>query len=379
MAVLYTTLGMVVAVAAGGMGFGTWLANPFIVVPLALVLVALAASMFGAFDLQLPSSLTTKLGSVGGAGPLGAFLMGLVSGFVSAPCTGPVLLGLLSYIATASGDGGVTAVLYGGSLLFVYALGMGTIFFAVALGASLFKPGAWMEGVKSVFGIALLVMAFYFLRPLSKELKNFVIHETWGLWIGLAAFAIGLALGAVHRSFHGPTRERMLKGFGVFLATVGACISMNAFLHVELDANWKPVANIAEFEKAVARADEAGRPLLVDFGADWCNPCHELEAKTFSDPDVEVALAEYELVRIDVSKPTEEHEALQRALHAEQLPSVVVYERGELAPELAILQEGGRFAAPSVHVNKFVPPDEFLQELAGGSRAAVRGGCDRSL
>src|SRR5690606_9508955 len=109
--------------------------------------------MFGAFDLQLPVGLQNRLNTVGGAGPTGAFLMGLVSGLISAPCTGPVLLSLLAYIAKASAEGG--GVAYGASLLFVYALGMGTLFFAVALGASLFRPGPWMEHVKSVFGIAL--------------------------------------------------------------------------------------------------------------------------------------------------------------------------------------------------------------------------------
>jgi thiol:disulfide interchange protein DsbD len=103
MATLYTTLGVIVAMTGGQ--FGAWLGEPVVVLPIVALLLALAASMFGAFDLQLPSSLQTRLGAVGGAGPLGAFGMGLVSGFISAPCTGPVLLSLLAYIAKASADG----------------------------------------------------------------------------------------------------------------------------------------------------------------------------------------------------------------------------------------------------------------------------------
>ncbi|HLT39462.1 MAG TPA: cytochrome c biogenesis protein CcdA, partial [Enhygromyxa sp.] len=197
MAVLYTSLGVAVALAAGGVGFGTWLANPWVVIPMVVLLLALAASMFGAFDLQLPSSLETKLSNVGGAGPLGAFVMGLVSGLVSAPCTGPVLLNLLAFIAVSADRPG--GVLYGGSLLFTYALGMGTLFFAVALGASLFRPGPWMDHVKSVFGIALIVMAFYFLRPLSPAIRDFVIDPSFGLWLGVGLAVLGLAGGAVHR------------------------------------------------------------------------------------------------------------------------------------------------------------------------------------
>ncbi len=376
MAVLYTSLGVGVALAAGGVGFGTWLANPWVVGPLVLVLIALAASMFGAFDLQLPTSLETKLSNVGGAGPLGAFLMGLVSGLVSAPCTGPVLLNLLAFIAVSADRPG--GVLYGGSLLFTYALGMGTLFFAVALGASLFKPGPWMDHIKSVFGIALIVMAFYFLRPLSPALSGFVINPSWGLWLGLGLLALGIAGGAVHRSFHGPMSEKLIKGVAVAVASFGAISSLNNILYVELTADWRKVETLAELEQAIARAEDSGKPLLVDFGASWCNPCHELESKTFSDPKVEDELAKYELVKIDVSDPNEEQAAMQAAFHAMELPSVVVYAPGAgLRDQLEELRAGESLPEPAVHITTFVEAEVFLERLAGTSADASAGICRR--
>jgi thiol:disulfide interchange protein DsbD len=370
MATLYTSLGLVVALAAGGVGFGTWLANPWVVFPLVAVLLALAASMFGAFDLQLPTALETKLSSVGGAGPMGAFLMGLVSGIISAPCTGPVLLNLLTFIAASADRPG--GVFYGGSLLFTYALGMGTLFFAVALGASLFRPGPWMDHVKSVFGIALIVMAFYFLRPLSHALADFVINPAWGLWLGLGLVALGVAGGAVHRSFHGPISEKLIKGTAVAVASFGAILALNNFLYVELTADWRKVQTMAELEAVIAEAEAEGKPVLVDFGASWCGPCKELDIKTLSQPDVEAELSKYALIKIDVSEPTEEQEAMQAAFGAQNLPSVIVYSpEAKLEDRIEDLRAGRALPAASVHIRTFVEPEEFLERLAGSGVQAA--------
>lgn len=378
MAALYTSLGVGVALAAGGVGFGTWLANPWVVGPLVAVLLALAASMFGAFELQLPSVLENKLASVGGAGPFGAFLMGLVSGLVSAPCTGPVLLNLLAYIAVSADRPG--GVLYGGSLLFTYALGMGTLFFAVALGASLFKPGPWMDHIKSVFGIALIVMAYYFLRPLSPVFADFVINPQWGLWLGLGLAVVGIAGGAVHRSFHGPISEKLIKGVAVAVTSFGSILMLNNILWVELTADWHEVQTMDELEAAVARADAAGKPILIDFGASWCNPCHELEAKTFSAPEVEAELSKYELVKIDVSDPTDEQQAMQSAFHAAELPSVVVYTAGSgLGERMVDVRAGKAQPEPAMHVTTFIEAEAFLERLSGtGAPDPSAGICSRS-
>ena len=365
MATLYTTLGVVVATTGGA--FGAWLANPWVVLPICGLLLALAASMFGAFDLQLPASMQTKLNSVGGAGMAGAFSMGLVSGFISAPCSGPVLVSILTYIAATSSaaDSTVSQMFYGGSLLFVHAIGIGTLFFAVALGASLFRPGRWMEYVKSVFGVALIVMALYFLRPLSPLLENFILDPSWGMWAGITAVLAGLSLGAVHLSFHGAGVERFRKGFAVAVTVFGATVAVNNLVYAP-PADWHKVKDTAELTEQLAAADAADKPVIVDFAAAWCGPCKEMDKLTFGEERVFAKLGkEFYLVKVDVTEGTDDQVAIQQAFGAQALPSVLVYESDAPIASLADAIGHGAVTEPKVRFNTFVDADTFLTEVEG--------------
>ena len=361
MASLYTTLGIVVALTGGQ--FGAWLGEPVVVLPIVALLLALAASMFGAFDLQLPASVQTRLNTVGGAGPLGAFGMGLVSGFISAPCTGPVLLSLLAYIAKSSSAGG--GVWHGGSLLFTYALGMGSLFFAVALGASLFRPGRWMEYVKSFFGVALVVMALWFLAPLSPALRRFMTDPNWGLWLGLGLFSLGLIGGAIHLSFYGDVSEKVRKAIAALVTVVGAQISINNMIYVPSGA-WQQVETTAELERALLAAEGRHLPVVIDFGATWCAPCLEMDKLTFHEATVEPILnSRFELIKIDVTQADDEKLALQKAFASETLPSVVIYRSGvRWTDEMDALRAGQLMPAPAVKLDKVTHADEFKRLIA---------------
>lgn len=308
----YAVLGVLSALVGGGADFGTQLASPVVVIPLVILFLALAASMFGAFELNLPSGLQAKLNQIGGKGFGGAFAMGLVGGLIAAPCTGPFLAGLLTYVSTTGSVAG------GGSLLFVYALGMGVLFWVLAAFAlSLPKSGPWMESVKSVGGVALLLAALYFLRPLIKPLRTFAQPDLAFLAAALALSVIGLALGAIHLTFHGPRAHRVRKAVGVILLTAGAFAAYSWKLAPATHLPW-----MTDETAAFARAKAEGKGVFVDFSATWCAPCQELEV-TFGDVDVHTAIVEnFVPLKFDVTEDTDANEALKARFQAVNLPAV---------------------------------------------------------
>jgi thiol:disulfide interchange protein DsbD len=313
-AVMFGTLGTSFALL--GKAFGTFLANPWVVVPLALFFFAMAASMFGAFDLALPASMQERLSRVGGRGFAGAFLMGLVGGLIAAPCTGPPLAGILAYVATTR-DG-----VLGFGLLATYAAGIGVPFWAIAgFSMQLPRSGPWMNAVKSVFGIALILAGLYYLRPIVPALASLTGRSGWFLGLSIAAAVAGIVLGAVHLSFSDGKAKALRKAGGILLTVVGALASINYLLTPALEVEW-----LRSEPAAIAQAQASGKPLLVDFMADWCLPCQEMDVKVFGRADVAPTLADFVLLRIDLSRENEDDSlALVKARYqVETLPAIRV-------------------------------------------------------
>src|SRR5690606_32821949 len=253
MGVVYTALGMAFALIGKAGDQGTILANPYVVIPLVGFYVALAASMFGAFELNLPSGLQARLARVGGKGYGGAFAMGMVGGFTAAPCTGPFLAGMLGWVAT-TGD-----VVRGGFMLLFFALGMGILFWIIAAtSVSLPRSGRWMEWVKSAGGIALLVVAVYFLRPIVPALEELGTSSELLLVAGLVLAAAGIAVGAVHLSFHGGAGERARKAAGVLVTVVGCLAVMSWALTPDRKLPWH-----TDEAAAFAEAKASGKGVMV--------------------------------------------------------------------------------------------------------------------
>ncbi|MEO8842588.1 MAG: cytochrome c biogenesis protein CcdA [Kofleriaceae bacterium] len=326
MCLMYAILGVTFAMIGKAGDFGTQLASAYVVFPLAILFTVLAVSMFGAFDLNLPASWQQKLNTVGGKGFGGAFAMGLVGGLIAAPCTGPFLASLLIYVSTSG------KVVTGGSLLFVYGLGMGVLFFALAAFAvALPKSGAWMDKVKSIGGVGLLFAAIYYLLPFLPATRELVGPSYVYLLGSLVLIAVGLALGAVGLSFHGPWSERIRKAVAVALVVAGCT---GAWLWHQAPKHTLPYET--DEMTAIKRARAEHKLLMIDFSASWCNPCHDME-RTFGTDDVYAAITkDFIAVKFDVSDTdSEANDKVKARYDSKTLPSVlfidpdshVVYQR----------------------------------------------------
>ncbi len=335
-AVMFGVLGTSFALL--GKAFGTFLANPWVVVPLALFFFAMAASMFGAFDLALPAGLQERLSRVGGRGFLGAFLMGLVGGLIAAPCTGPPLAGILAFVATTR-DGAL-----GFLLLATYAAGIGVPFWAIAgFSMQLPKSGPWMNAVKSVFGIALLVAGLYYLRPIVPALAS--LTGPSGLFLGLAlgTALVGIVVGAIHLSFSEGRGKAARKTVGILLTVTGLFAAVNYVLTPAIKVEW-----LRSEATAVTQAQASGKPLLVDFMADWCLPCQEMDVKVFGRADVAPTLADFVLLRIDLSRESED----------ESLGVVKTKYQVETLPAIRLATSDGKILA---QINHLVSWQEFVK------------------
>ncbi len=328
-AVMFTSLG--IGAALTGKAFGRLLGDPIVVSGLALLFLAFAASMFGAFDFQLPSSLQQKLGGLGKAGYAGAFLMGLVAGLVAAPCTGPVLSGVLLHVA-ATQDVGVGAL-----LLFTYALGLGLPFFLIgALSLRLPKSGAWMEAVKSVFGIALTALALSYLRDAFPSVRQALSLRAvaYGALVAAALAFAGVVAGAVHRSFHARPAEGLLKGLGVALVVLGIALRPEAPLASPAPSN---LVWLADEAQARTQATVSKRPVLIDFSAEWCAACKELEKYVFHDDRFEREAQRFVLVRVDGTRDSPELQRLYAQYRVAGLPTVVLIDAaGKVRDDLTV-------------------------------------------
>jgi len=299
MAVTYSILG-VFAALTGGL-FGAALQYPPVLVFIAAVLVLLALSMFDVYEFRVPAFLNRLAGS-SKRGFAGTFLMGLTVGIVAAPCIGPFVLALLTYVGNRGN------ALLGFVLFFVLAIGMGIPF--VVLGVfsgsiqKLPRSGAWMVWVRKIFGFILLGMAVYFLEPLFPGPLGFYL-----------AMALILLLAGIYLAWIDPARTggrafplvRNLVGVAFFAAALFAAVTgvQNYFRTVQT-ATAGPAASTAirwvpYSDEMLQQASAESRPVFIDFYADWCVPCKEMDMKTFSAPEVVARSADFVMLKVDLT------------------------------------------------------------------------------
>jgi thioredoxin:protein disulfide reductase len=351
-AALFTPMGVLSAMS--GKLMGSALSNQWVVLALAALFITLAASMFGAFELALPSGLTNKLSTVGGVGFKGAFIMGLVMGLIAAPCTGPFLTGMVTVIATSKN------VALGSAALFSFAMGLGVLFFvAGAFAVSLPKGGAWMMGIKWASGVGLAYMAFAYLRDRFVPIHDLVSHSStsYGVVAGVLA-VVGLGLGVVHM-----IAERRKSPIGhlskpmklaSIVPSIAGLVMLISFATTPKGGAIQWLTEIDGRAKAAAES----RPVLIDFGATWCAACKELEHNTFPNPDVQAEASRFVAIHVDATDDENaETKRLQEKYKVVGLPTVL------------LLDKNGNEV---VRFNEFVEPDKFvaaLKKVASGGNA----------
>ena len=319
-------LGMAVTYAAAGIAAGMTgtllsaaLQNAWVLGGFALVFIVLSFSMFGFYELQLPTALQSKLseesGHLRGGRGIGVFLMGALSALIVGPCVAAPLAGALLYIGQ-TGD----AVL-GGTALFVMALGMGVPLIAVGVagGSLLPKTGPWMEAVKKGFGVLLLATAVWLVSPVIPPVAAML---AWAALLIIPAIFLH-ALDPLPQ--HAGGWQRFWKGIGIVMLLTGAALLIGALAGsrdplqplaglrgqaVAAEVNklpFEPVRSVAELDARLAAVD---RPVMLDFYADWCVSCKEMERYTFADPAVRAKMANFTLLKADVTANTAEDKAL---------------------------------------------------------------------
>ncbi|HYG46238.1 MAG TPA: protein-disulfide reductase DsbD [Bordetella sp.] len=359
MSAVYTALG--VAAGLSGAGLAAWLQTPWVLTAFAIILAVLALATFGAFDFQVPGSMQSWLSArsarIPGGRATGALAMGAISALIVGPCVAAPLAGALLYISQ-TGD-----VVLGGAALFAMAWGMGVPLLVVGAssGALLPKAGAWMDGVKRLFGMLLLATAWWMLIP---------IVPTWLQMAGWAFLAIVAAV--MLRAFDalpaGAGAPRMFaKGLGLLLALAGVVWLVGAasggrdvlqpLSHLAQRAGGPaPVAaagpvefvrvrNNAELDALLAQSTQ---PVMLDFYADWCVSCREMERFTFSDPLVASRMSRMLLVQADVTENNADDRALLKRFRLFGPPGILFFAPGGAAiadARVIGFQDAPRFAA----------------------------------
>jgi len=332
-ATMYSVLGVIAAL--GGGLFGSWLQSPWVLGTIAALLFALALSSFGLYQIQMPYWLTSKLGGTTGTGFIAIYLSGLVVGIFAAPCVGPPVIAMLAFVAAKG------SAAFGFWVFFTLALGLGFPYLILGTFSGLLKniprSGSWLVWVEHIFGVILIGAAlFYFSLAVAPKLVLVVIP--------LTLIAGGIYLGFIDRS----GKEKLLLKriqwlFGV-LAVAGGLFFASTLR--ETGMSWDPYS-----DEALHSARQNKVPVMIDFYADWCIPCLELDRKTWTNEEVVQASKDFKRMKVDLTHfDSPESEALRKKFNISGVPTVL------------FIRADGTEASES-RIIGFIPPKDFLSKL----------------
>lgn len=342
-AITFGILGAVMAVIGEALGIQGSLQTPWILIPSALLFLGLALSMFGFYEIQVPSALQSKLNErsnqLNRGSLLGVGLMGVLSALIVGPCGGPVLLAVLAFAAQSQNP--ISGFLY----LWVFGTGMGLplLIMGSGGGALLPKAGTWMDTVKATGGVIMLALAISFLERLSPTyISPAMIMLMWGSLLIVVAIYLG-ALRSLPEDSSG--WNKLWKGIGLVLLIYGAMflvglaggskdtlkplsgiIGSGQQVSSQQHALFKRIKSIDDLERELAAAKAAGKPVMLDFYADWCVYCKTMEKKVFPDPAVKSALEHVVLLQADITVQDSTDKALASHLNIPAPPALYFWD-----------------------------------------------------
>lgn len=337
--------------------------NPWIIGTFSMVFVLLALSMFGFYELQLPNSLQTRLSNASnsqkGGSVTGVAVMGFLSALIVGPCMAAPLAGALIYIGQ-TGD-----PILGGSALFSMSLGMGVPLLLVGASAGKLLPhaGLWMDKVKAIFGVLLLLLAIWMLDR--------IVPTVITMWLtAVVLIMTAVYMGAMSRSEKAAnSKVHLAKGFGLIVLIyavalmIGALAGSNSMLYPlkgiagtqAAETKSLPFIKVTtpeQLDTQLKEAQQAGQPVMLDFYADWCVSCIELEVFTFADANVQSALKPYRVIKVDVTANDAPAKSLNKAYSLIGPPALIFYNRkGDLLPNKTLIG--------------VVDPQDFVNHISG--------------
>ncbi len=329
MAVSYSLLGLLVA--SLGLQFQTYFQHPFVLIAISILFVFLALAMFGVFNLSLPEKWQNKVNNLSnkqqGGSIKGAALMGLLSGLVASPCTTAPLTAALLYVAQ-SGD-----LALGALTLYILSVGMGLplLILGSTGGKFLPKAGAWMDVVKASFGFLLLAVPVWLL---SRFLPAYVVVIAATLVLLMLAVYLHRLSQQLSSGTTGQSISWMLAlvivlgttGANLWYWLPGATVTTTQVTQTQ-NTEFKLVKTLDELQQEVEKSAEAGKPVLVDLYAEWCVACKEFEHITFADGEVKSLMAQFTLIKVDVTNATEQDQQLLDHFQVLGLPTLLLFDK----------------------------------------------------
>jgi len=365
MALTYTAVGVIAGLV--GADIQTSMQNPWVLTLFSAVFVALAFSLFGYYEIGLPTSWQSKLTQVSdnaqGKGILGTAIMGLLSALIVGPCVAPPLGGAVLFISH-TGD-----ALLGGSALFVMSLGMGMPLLLVGLGAGKFmpRPGGWMTIVSQTFGVMMLGLAIFMLSRILPDSMTLILWALlfMGIAIYMGVFNPGSTTQGAKKLFQLLAMVFLLYGASLFIGGISGSTSIirpferftqlsGSVANTVLMSSEKNHRGYS-VERLMQEVRESDKPVVVDFGKKSCTACTELEEITFPDPKVQQQLKNFTFIKIDLTDNTDEDKALLAKFQLFGTPNIIFFDKNNNY-------------LPEKSLTGFIPPEDFAKHLESITR-----------